>query len=443
MPVLHRQKRLLQLLVVVALVVTVSALLAAGWIRSPQERMAETAAPGLTMLTAAVEQRVLKETVVMRGQVGAATTVEVTPAPRGEGRAVMTGVRVRPGDEFGAGSVLLEIAGRPLIAMPGAVPAYRDLRPGSKGKDVVQLQRALASLGHRSSDRSGEFGQGTKAALVEFYERIGYDVATTGDDDAKELAAAAVAVRAAERTRSEAVELRDRLRRADRSGATVNADAMREAERAVRYAEEDLTQTKVARAELESRSGAILPMSEVVFLSSFPARMEKLTGSVGQEVKAPLVTLSAGALIVRAKLNPAQRKLVDADMPVTVSSELTGESYPGRVATIGELRQDDGGARSHELTVRTSQRLSAKLAGADMRLTIEAASTKEEVLVVPVSALYASADGQVAVQRQLLDGGSQRIPVVPGMTGNGYVAVQSTDGTLKSGDQVSVGRAAP
>src|SRR5262249_23291972 len=94
--------------------------------------------------------------------------------------AIVSAVRVHAGDEVRPGQVLLEVSGRPLVVLPGAVPAYRDLKPGDSGADVKQLQTALAGLGHFSGPANGQFGQSTKDAITRFYEAIGYDVPTTG-----------------------------------------------------------------------------------------------------------------------------------------------------------------------------------------------------------------------------------------------------------------------
>src|SRR4030095_16634513 len=91
----------------------------------------------------------------------------------------------------------------------------------------------------------------------------------------------------------------------------------------------------------------------------------------------------------------------------------------GSISSIGALRQDDTGARSHQLVVKTKKPLPAAMAGADVRLTVEAASTDEKVLVVPVSALYASADGQTAVQKLGVDDTPERVTVTVGASGGG------------------------
>jgi hypothetical protein len=75
------------------------------FVRSPQQLVAGTAAPPRTVLTATVERRVLRDTIVLRGLVGAGMSIEATPTPRDAGLAVVTGVRVKAGQTIRPGSV--------------------------------------------------------------------------------------------------------------------------------------------------------------------------------------------------------------------------------------------------------------------------------------------------------------------------------------------------
>lgn len=71
--------------------------------------------------------------------------------------------------------MIVEVSGRPLVALQGAVPAYRDLVPGDTGADVAQLQRGLAAIGYPAGgDTAGTFGAGTAAAVAAFYTALGY-----------------------------------------------------------------------------------------------------------------------------------------------------------------------------------------------------------------------------------------------------------------------------
>lgn len=418
--------------------VTGLGLAATRWVRSPQQALAETAPPAPGVLTAPVEFRVLRDTVVLRGRVGAETSIEVTPVPA-QGQAVVTGVRLRAGDEVALGAVVVEVAGRPLLALAGQVPAYRDLRPGMTGKDVAQLQQSLRDLGHDPGGTSGTFGPGTKRALEDFYLASGYEVPTAGDERA--LIDANRRVTQAERAVEAAQETVDRLRENPPTVEPGQPDPVAEAERQLQYAREDLEAAKADRAEVERTTGPMLPLSEYVFLPQFPARVEQMTARVGAPVEPPLVTLSSGALVVRARLNPGQRDLVAEGMAVEILSELHNISAAGVVASVGDLGQDETGVRSHPMLVTpTEAALDERLAGADVRLTVQAAATEGEVLVVPLSAVYADADGATAVLKLLDDGTQQRVVVVAGVSGDGYVAVSpAEDGALVAGDQVVVG----
>jgi multidrug efflux pump subunit AcrA (membrane-fusion protein) len=210
------------------------------------------------------------------------------------------------------------------------------------------------------------------------------------------------------------------------------------AQKAVTRSGEDLAEARTALRDLERRTGPMLPLSEVVFLPAFPARVESLAASVGSEVKAPLVTLSSGDLVVNAKLKQAQRGLLKPGMKVEITAELSGVSAAGSIKAIGELAKDETESFSYPMTVVAQKSLDAKLAGQDVRLTVEAASTDAEVLVVPLSAVFTSADGRTAVARRTADGRQVRVEVNVGTSGDGFASVSPTAGLLAAGDLVVI-----
>jgi peptidoglycan hydrolase-like protein with peptidoglycan-binding domain len=428
-----------------AVAVIVAGLGASRFVRSPAQRIAETGPPGRSVLMAPVELRVLRDTLVLRGLVGAGTTVSVTPAPPDGARAVVTGVRVEAGERFEAGQALVEVSGRPVVALAGQVPAFRDLRPGMRGRDVTQLQSGLGSLGYLGSRPDGVFGSATKQAVASLYADRGYDAPVAGDPGA--LVAAEDGVRQAERALTVAEEELARLEADPPSPAPGEPNPVEAARRQVRFAQEDLAAARAARDEVAQTTGAMLPQSEVVFLPEFPGRVERSAARVGLDLagglEGPLLTVSSGELVVRAALNPGQRELLAEGMPVEILSELTGIAADGEIADIGELADDEAGGRSHPMRVEPVEgRLDERLAGEDVRLSVTAASTDGEVLVVPLSAVFAGADGQVAVLRVDPDGGQVRVPVVAGVSGDGYVAITPVQGGLAAGDLVVVGDAA-
>lgn len=425
---LNMRRRILLVIVAVATVVALAGISASFWLKSPQQLAAEAAAPPFTDLTASVEKRLLRDTVVLRGDVVAGSTFELTPTLRETGRPVVTAVRVKPGDKIDAGTVLLEVAGRPLFALPGAVPAFRDLRPGLQGKDVAQLQEALRRLGHRTSDANGVFGAGTKRAVSEFYEDLGYEFPTTGESDEAALVAARAHVKAAERALDQAKNAA--------SMATPSAEALQ----SVEYAEEELAAARESLSELVRRTGPMVPLSEFAFLPTFPARVDSLNARVGADVTAPLITVSSGPAQVRALVNPGIRGLLKTGMSVEIVADSLGITVNGAIASIGDTQT--GQEPGFPMVVVPSGSVDERLIGENVRLTVEAASSDGEVLVVPVSALYAGADGRTALVRLLPNRGRERVLVTAGVSGDGFVAVEPVEpGTLTAGDQVLIGRA--
>ena len=63
-----------------------------------------------------------------------------------------------------------------LLILALAVPALAELRRGSKGADVVELQKRLIELGYLTGDADGSFGPMTEAALEGFQALNGLDV---------------------------------------------------------------------------------------------------------------------------------------------------------------------------------------------------------------------------------------------------------------------------
>jgi multidrug efflux pump subunit AcrA (membrane-fusion protein) len=70
---------------------------------------------------------------------------------------------------------------------------------------------------------------------------------------------------------------------------------------------------------------------------------------------------------------------------------------------------------------------------------VVAATTRAKVLIVPVAAVSAGADGKTAVTVVVADGSRRRVEVRPGASGDGYVQVTPIGAALRPGDQVVVG----
>lgn len=181
------------LVVVVAIAVVAAGL---GWIagrgiRSPAEAAANRRPPDPSLITVPVEERTLSSSVIVRGDVAFSDATDVTVlATTPDGVAIVTGLPKTSGDEVAEGDVLLEVAGRPVIALAGDLPVYRNLGPGSEGPDVRQLEEALLRLGLDPGDADGRFDQRTEDAVAALYVRAGHPAPGPADEDAARLTGA-------------------------------------------------------------------------------------------------------------------------------------------------------------------------------------------------------------------------------------------------------------
>lgn len=170
-----RRLRALAVIVAVAVAFAAGGLVASRFMVTPAQRAASAQAPPASTITVAVTKREISDQVVTRGNVVVEAAVDVL-----QGRAfpadvsVITAAPMGLGEEATAGAVLLEINGRPILALPGQLPAYEDLAEGSQGPLVKQLQEGLKSMGADIADPVGTFGESTSAAVEALYVKAGY-----------------------------------------------------------------------------------------------------------------------------------------------------------------------------------------------------------------------------------------------------------------------------
>ncbi|MFC1431419.1 peptidoglycan-binding protein [Streptacidiphilus sp. N1-3] len=461
--VLVRRRRLVLAAALAAVAVSGGGLTAAGFVQSPAQAAADTRAPRPSVLTAPVQLQVLRSTVVLRGTFSNGRTVSSLPssvattsatAP-GAGAALMvTGVFVHQDQKVAAGVPLVEYSGRPVFVLPGEIPAYRDLLPGATGKDVVQLQKALESLGYSTtSDNSGTFGHATKMALTRLYEKMGYPPPVTGAATAATVKAARQRVDA---LRSQAAQASVRIASTGTASSAAGAPAAADGSPTQGSIKHQLAQAEEDLAQASALDGTMLPASEVVFVPSLPARVVSVPVAVGDPVKGPVVTLARGAMQLTGMLDPSDQGLVKAGMSVQVLSETSGLQTTGTIDSVGSLvtpgaagtgTADPGGAAVAgtggaylPLRIKPVHSWDSRLAGQDVRITLTAASTSGAVLAVPEAAVLADAQARTAVTVQDPSGAQRTVTVTTGVSADGMVQVTPTSGTLHAGDRVVVGQ---
>lgn len=382
---------------------------AATVLKSPAQVAAETAPPPADVLTAPVEKRVLSASLVTRGKVAASQRIDVLSAGLSGGdtiRAVVTKVKAKPGDTVKPGSVLVEVVGRPVLALRGSLPAYRNLTAGAVGQDVVQLQQALAELGYRrGSDPSGTFGPGTQHAVKSLYAAAGYTAPTSAGAKTDVTGKPG----------------------ADKPGEPQNSGAP-------------------SGSTPGTSPTVVLPAAETVFVSDGPVRVESVDALVGATATEKLMTITAGALGIDGALESYQKDSVRPGQKVDIFADRRGGRAVGTVASVGPAPAPSGKeagaaevAQRFQVKITPDQPLAAEFAGQDVRLTINAASSDGAVLVVPTAAVSSQADGRTTLTVVTNGRKQTRIEIRTGMSGDGYVEVTPVSGTLAPGDRVVLG----
>jgi hypothetical protein len=383
----RRQRRNLLLgAVALAGIAAAGGLLLSSPVESPRQLAARAAPPGPTRLTAPVQRQVIAASVVAQGVVGQPRRVSQVPGSGGvpaggnpagsDAQPVVTRIFRQPGARVRAGTVILEIAARPVFVLRGSVPAYRNLMPGEAGRDVAQLQAGLAALGHpHGGDARGVFGPGTSAALAGFYRHLGYP--------ARVISAG----------------------RKARRGAWVPLDEIMFVPR-----------LPARVASLGARVGGAVRGPAVTLSAGHPVVRGQLSPA-----DQPLVRAGMSVRITN--------QLTGASISGTVTS----------VGTRVRTRNSISGGAYLRLRVRPDRPLPQSASGQSVTLSISAARSGGPVLAVPEAAVFASASGETYVSKVTGRDSQVRVAVRAGTSGDGLVQVTPDSGVLSAGDMVVTG----
>ena len=448
---LARRRRALFWVAGGAALLAIGGLIGASFVKSPQQIAADAAAPPPTVTTAKVVSQVLTSSVQMRGVVYPATQYDVYPSAPESDAATGSGATgsgaAAGGSAAGSGS-------------PGAVYISRlDVAAGqtiSNGEQLAGIdgEPLFALAGHVPAWRDitpGESGPDV-AELQRALASLGYYT----DGDAPGFFGAAT-------------------------------------QDAVSEYYEHLGYTPPA-------AGGV-PLTDVIFLPSLPAKVIAVNGARGQQPGQPFLELAArGSLALTGELPPAYAAQVKPGLKVKIFDEVTGVHAAGTIADVGTATTitpvgaivnvgsgsasvgsagtagagstgpgsagagstgsgtaggagtagtagagNSGSAASPgatpfiPLTVSPSKPLPAALDGENVLVTVETGRTEGPVLTVPVAAVVTTGSGTSYVTVAGADGKQTQVPVTPGISQNGYVQVTPVKaGKLAAGDSVVV-----
>jgi peptidoglycan hydrolase-like protein with peptidoglycan-binding domain len=381
-----RRRTLAMVVVGAVLVSSLVTWVASAQIRSPAEVAARAAPPEASPILARVERRVLATTIVSRGtgRYGSPRNLTVTPSELDSGPQVVT-TRPRTATTLREGDVVLTISGRPVFLLVGSQPSYRDLGPGIRGADVLQLERALARLRYRPGRVDGYYDYATGAAVTRMYAARGFRpvVASDGQLDA------------------------------------------------VRPTEAELVRGSMAHG------GVQFPADEVVFAGRPPLRVTRVPVALGAAPEGAVVTVTDSVVSVDGTVPVEEARLLRVGAKVRVDEPALEIDTAGTVTHVADRPGTEGADGFHVAFRVVVPKAPPAVVGASVRLTVTVESTRQEELTVPVSALSLGPDGASRVQRSV-HGRLTFVPVQPGLSADGFVVI-TPRGQLAEGDAVVIG----
>lgn len=234
-----------------------------GWfvgsqIRSPAEAAAEAEPPPASNITVEVVSEELSADVVTRGDVVYDEPVQVTLSGSfaNQPERLIVTQAVEAGVDLDEGDVVVEVVGRPVMLLTGEIPMYRDLRPGSSGDDVLQLEEALARMGLFEGVPDQTWDEATGAAVAAWYEQAGYRPNGLSEEDEATLRAAR------DRVRSGEGAVADAIAAVNESSRGVGRAAILAAEGEVDAARDALSLAKLDRTWANEDAAAAVEQAE-------------------------------------------------------------------------------------------------------------------------------------------------------------------------------------
>lgn len=486
------RNRALWITTLVAVVSLVGGLVLGRFVISPAQAAADAAPPEAGLVTVPVAFGPLTNDVTIRAEVGYADPFEVQIDTTGlPGAAVVTGKVPAVGAELTALSVALEVAGRPVIVLPGDLPAYRSLRFGVSGPDVAQFKQAMRAVGLDAGDPANPvFDEQAANAVPSLYAAVGYPVPAADPEAVAAVRAAQAGVLSAEQTLGSARADLEKARRGADDVAKREADnAVASADRALQSAQaatpmdavhvadlqdalalaqlrrrqlDAAPDTTAARASVDAANAAldaarddlvvarqgvlpVLPAGEILPLSGLPRRVDDVAAARGQQIKGTVMTVSGATVALSGSAAEADARLLQTGVEAEFDLP-DGTTHPATVTTLTPGK-NAGDRWTVALTPAslTPEQLT-QLQGRSVRVRIAVGTTNGDVLNVPLAALSAGPGGESRVQvvegdpREGDRARTRLVTVETGLAADGAAEVRPTEGALSAGDLVVVGR---
>ncbi len=206
-------------------------------------------------------------------------------------------------------------------------------------------------------------------------------------------------------------------------------------------AKKSLTEAQSDLAKADAEVGIEFPASELLFLPSLPREIQRVNVAIGDTPEGSVMRVTGSGVVIRSAVSATDRPLIKEGAEAIMANDDLGISVP---ATVTFVATTPGGpnASADRYAIRLEPLDPLPEEGFDQnyRVTIPIESTSGDVLVVPLAALSAGADGTARVEIEHSPGQTNIIKVKTGLSSQGFVEISALEGTLEAGDRVVVGR---
>ena len=291
-------------------------------VKSPADAAAEAAPPTASRLAVPVERRVLAATLITRGDVrfGDPKPVVLPPSALKANLGNLVTLAATKGQEIEAGKRVLEVAGRPVLALVGSTPAYRDLRPGDQGDDVRQLEDGLSKLGFDPGAVDGRYDNATEKGVAAWYRNLGYEPFGPTETQRTQL----------QTLRDSTTRAADGVRNAQRAydnAARPSQSRVLQADEAVRSAKEKATTAPSDADESARKADGLVAARQAALDQAIAARDQAAAGvrraererddsSAVREAELSVDDAKAAVIDADAGITQAERGVVEAQRSV-------------------------------------------------------------------------------------------------------------------------------
>jgi peptidoglycan hydrolase-like protein with peptidoglycan-binding domain len=408
--------------IVVCVIIATGAYFLGGLIRSPwDDAVANSRASPL--VTSEVVLRDFSPSVAeVDGVASVGVAIEVAPTSVGGAKMVVSKEYAVAGDMLAPGDVIVEVSGRPILAVPLPFPLYRDLVPGDTGSDVEAMQASLKAAGIYEGRVDGVYGPGTSAAVRGMYKRAGVSAPLPSDEAAQALQGA---VEALELGRA-GLESSSPL--GPGSGASPDTDG-------------DLRRLRDDVARARAAADTPLPMTEVQAMPAGGAEVVSVlpVGTVLGDEQASVARLRSDVPRITARVGIKDLPAYTQDASVVVEpATRAGKKSPAKVVAVSEFRPagESSDLPGHDVTVVFDDESHEPFTEGE-RVVVTPADSPGTVKGMAVPLVALRHEGEVTFVVVKKGDSTDRVEVDIVETSDGFALVESSQ--LGIGDHVVVG----